>query len=354
VTFRLAHTTDRHLTGTVDDANNLDALFRSLIVQQVDHLVVTGDITEGGEPAGFALLDQKRREYGFGPRRCTVLAGNHDVPGWSHFQHFFGDEFNALHRSLHRGAIKLVTVDSTKVDPRLPNIAGNTPGYLDDDEWTQLENVLRGLARGHAFVVVALHHHLVEVPDGDNLQRLGRLIGRWGPLEDRKKFIDLVAGYGVRLVLTGHSHPARTRSLKRGSTTVGCHIGGATFEVSGYRVFDFDRRRLRSDHWISMCLECSEVGVVTCEECDGEGPHVCDACDDDAEVPCDDCDGGGSQTCPRCEGGDDDCRRCDGEGEVPCSTCDESGHVACDACDGDGCITCGNCDGDGAVDCRCR
>jgi 3',5'-cyclic AMP phosphodiesterase CpdA len=361
MTFRLAHASDLHLTGADGDADKLDALFRSLKEHDVDHLVVTGDVTERGERAGFALLDQKRREHGYGPRRSTVLPGNHDVPGRTHFQRFFGDEFNSAHRSLHRCAIKLVTVDSTKVDPKLPDFAGNTPGYLDAHEWTHLECVLRGLARGSSSIIVALHHHVFVVPDGDNLQRLGRALGkipgaraRWGPLEHRQRFIALLAQHGVGLVLTGHSHPARARALKRGDTTVACHIGGATFEVEGYGIFDFDERRRRREDWISICLACNELSVVDCSDCDGEGQHDCDECDDDAEVECEDCEGEGTVGCPRCDGDDEGCRRCAGEGEVPCGTCDERGFVACDTCGGDGFLTCDSCDGDGDVACGCR
>src|SRR5687768_4746328 len=45
----------------------------------LDHEVITGDLTEDGDPAQFEVLAELLGESGIAAERITLLAGNHDM-----------------------------------------------------------------------------------------------------------------------------------------------------------------------------------------------------------------------------------------------------------------------------------
>jgi len=250
MSYRIAHWSDLHLDGDDSDEAFLTNLFASLKEYSVDHLIVTGDVTDDGESEGFALLDHMRRKHGYGPRKSTVLPGNHDLPGWEDYMDHFGQGFSPLYRKLTNG-LYLVTVDSTKPD-KLPNMFANPQGWLDEGDWKGLVRALDEITELGGEAIVALHHHVFDVPDGDNRQRLGRLFNMWGPLEDSEDFLDLMGQYGVNLVLTGHSHEARIRKVRRHGHPIACHIGGSTSDQHAYRVLDFTDGVLTGKGWVHI------------------------------------------------------------------------------------------------------
>lgn len=48
---------------------------------RVDHLLVTGDLTEDGTPVQFELAAHALHDSGFAPERVTLVPGNHDLYG---------------------------------------------------------------------------------------------------------------------------------------------------------------------------------------------------------------------------------------------------------------------------------
>ncbi len=78
--FRIAHFSDFHLTRLNNDFQRAFALIDDAISQDVDHLVVTGDIVESGQMgvvgSFFAALKQRRWASA---RRLTIIPENHDI-----------------------------------------------------------------------------------------------------------------------------------------------------------------------------------------------------------------------------------------------------------------------------------
>ena len=228
MTFRLAHVSDLHLTGHESDSDFLDGLFASFREYDVDHVLVTGDVSENGESAAFRILDETRRASGFGPARSTVIPGNHDLRGRSAFMRRFGKEVFER-RSLGSGEVCLVTIDSTGHQLTWAN---NPRGWLEDRDLARLGVQLRG--KRAPITLVALHHHVVDVPDEGWTETLGRwtpLVGlppQWGPVERAEELLDVLLKHRVDAVLSGHVHKAYRHVRRRGEHNLRCYVAGST------------------------------------------------------------------------------------------------------------------------------
>lgn len=257
--MRIAHISDLHLADRAKYPRNgftrrdcdrhsprlLKGLLSALRESQIDHLVVTGDLTLSAEVTEFEraadLLAPWARD-----QKLTVLPGNHDV--WTaeaastgRFLRLVGvDGLGARHpEKVYPHLVELspdlvlIALDSARPgeDPH------TTSGLLGSQqlqivrEWVR-EKTLVGKA-----VILALHHHLVlppeRVPSDAYVARM--------PLADADKLVRLIAELPVALVLHGHRHTAFRVDLPgaAGPTPVLC--GG-----SGSRDSDEPVRRARA------------------------------------------------------------------------------------------------------------
>ena len=315
MTFRIAHLSDLHLTGTEEDRDFLHGVFRSAVEYGVDHVLVTGDISDGGQADAFRVLDEKRREFGFGPARSTIIPGNHDLPGRRAFMRRFGREAFVARR-LAGGRVLLTSIDSTGHDW---DRFHNPRGWFTQNDFDQLDRQLR--VRRTPVTLVALHHHLIDVPNDSWYETPARWVGQWGPVEDADALFNLMFAHGVDGVLSGHVHTPYRHIRRRQGHTLQCFIAGATRVQRGYRLLDIDDGGLHDAGRVTLCETCDHLGVRECDECD-----------EDSEVECESCDGVGASTCPRCDGQDETCAVCDRDYTVVCEDCGGRGWVACGEC----------------------
>jgi len=189
-------------------AEVLDALRAELAAAPPDQILISGDLTQLGQPAE---CEQARRwlESLGDPKRVALVPGNHDcllAAPWAatlgRWQPWLsGDQptaesapFPSLRR---RGAVAFVGLSSAV--PTAPLLA---TGRLGAKQRTRLESLLAELGREGRFRVLYLHH--APVPGAD----------RW-----RKRLVDapalaaLIARTGVELVLHGHHHRTRDARL---------------------------------------------------------------------------------------------------------------------------------------------
>jgi len=78
----LAHLSDLHLSGRNDRRalSLLAKMLRHFNAAGIDHLVISGDLSDVASPAGWAPVRDVLREHGFWHfDRATVLPGNHDL-----------------------------------------------------------------------------------------------------------------------------------------------------------------------------------------------------------------------------------------------------------------------------------
>jgi 3',5'-cyclic AMP phosphodiesterase CpdA len=175
----------------------------------VDHLILSGDITQYALEPEFVLARQALGELAEDPSRCTVIPGNHDVftPG-SHRSGRFARHFGQLlHSDLpeHRreGAypfVRLVGREAAVVgllSARVPVVPGVAAGFIGAEQLEGLAAVVKDpRLAGRALLVVVHHAPFTPWGGADHL-----LHG----LRDAKALIGLLKGPRFA-VLHGHIH----------------------------------------------------------------------------------------------------------------------------------------------------
>jgi len=234
--FRLGHVTDPHFRGwegaraglftgkRVIGAVNLvvnrrrrhkmellAALGQDVRAQGLDHLALTGDLSnislEGEWQAALRWL----AEAEFGPETATVIPGNHDayvpdVMESGRFEQLFG-AFQSADLPLDagaaypfvrlRGQVALVGVTSS-----VPTGDLGAWGQVGAAQLGRLAAALAAPALRGKTRVVLIHHPPVLLK-GDESRNL----------KDRRALADLLAGTGAELVLHGHDHRDQRATL---------------------------------------------------------------------------------------------------------------------------------------------
>ena len=223
----------------------------------VDHLVVTGDVTFSGEPREFERAADLLRPFAEAGK-LTVIPGNHDV--WTEdsletarFLRALGPDGKGMRRAapsyphvvpLGDDAV-LVALDSARFgeDP------WETPGRLGSEQLRAARELVREHSKQGRAVVLAFHHHVVLPPERvPSDARVARM-----PLADADQVVRLVAELPVAAVLHGHRHTAFRVDLPgaAGPTPVLCAGSASRVADEPVRrarayVYELDRSGVRS------------------------------------------------------------------------------------------------------------
>ncbi len=278
--MRLGHLSDLHiadrrryprngLTGKDCDKHSSrfgKQLLLALREAQVDHLVVTGDLTASGETSEFERVADLLRPWAE-KGRLTAVPGNHDV--WTEdaaekgrFLRLVGPDGHGMKRpatpyplavSLSPEVV-LLALDSARwgEDP------WRTPGRLGPQQLQATRDLVRQHAKEGRAVLLALHHHVVLPPERIPSDAL---VARM-PLADADKVVRLVAEMPVAAVLHGHRHCAFRLELPAPSGTTPVLCAGSATRVADEPVrrarafvYEVDRGGLRGVETLVASLE---------------------------------------------------------------------------------------------------
>lgn len=178
----------------------LDAVLADIRRNDVDHIVVTGDLCNISLTAEFAQVAAWLEHLG-PPERVTVIPGNHDayVPGaarrgWPRWSAYMGCAAAGTMPSFPFvravGPLSLVALSTAAPSP-----AGYATGRLRSSQRDDFERVLVEMRSQGRPVVVLLHHPPVHGWS----ERRKRLV-------DARGFRDILRRAGADLVLCGHEH----------------------------------------------------------------------------------------------------------------------------------------------------
>lgn len=81
-TVTIAHISDLHLSGWLDRRQiaALDRLLDHFLLEGFDHIVISGDISNGASPGDWKILKESLERHGlYHWEKVTVVAGNHDL-----------------------------------------------------------------------------------------------------------------------------------------------------------------------------------------------------------------------------------------------------------------------------------
>jgi Icc protein len=237
----LAHLSDLHLGRSQADLTGLRRAVSALVEAGVDHVVVTGDITDGGQ---FDQLASFRRLTAPIADRLTVVPGNHDRIGENAGRLLMRGRVVAEARD----GLYLVRVDSTAPHNRRPIDAH---GQLTGDDLDAIEAAL-DRAPARVLVAVLLHHHLHRLPGDDLWEHLAALVGLpWtAELARGPALLRRLRGR-CDLVLHGHRHvPAELVLGADQARPLRVVNAGCTPGLGRSRIFSHQDGHLTGEGWL--------------------------------------------------------------------------------------------------------
>lgn len=265
--MKIAHISDLHISTKMKRRNikNTYKLLEHLLKNNYDHIVITGDITENGTRSEFKMMRKVLSEFNLlDAKKLSMVIGNHDIFGGvqyaedivgfpqkcrkidyieklQEFGHYFSEIFEGVHSptgdlfpyAKDLDETVLVGVNSISKYSRINNLFSSN-GKISHSQVKGLYDIfnhkkyLKYLKRP---LIVMIHHHLYKIPFESNTDA-GRLWSRIEnqtmKLKQRKKFLNFISRYNVKLVLHGHVHES-VEYFKKGMK---CMNGGQTFSCS--------------------------------------------------------------------------------------------------------------------------
>ena len=230
-TRMLAHLSDLHMGRSGEDDAQAEQLALALVEIGIDHVLVTGDVTHKGRRREWELFQETFAAL-LASGRVTVVPGNHDRLGDD-----LGDTIMPGDRvqSVIADGLHVIRVNSTG-DHNRSWIAGH--GLLLAEDLEAIDRALEETPRDH-LPVIALHHHVVPLPEEHAAERLSFLLG-WpftAELGRGRELLDRIRGR-CGLVLHGHRHVPRGVRLQEGMHTIRIFNAGSSTILGGARVFE--------------------------------------------------------------------------------------------------------------------
>jgi 3',5'-cyclic AMP phosphodiesterase CpdA len=230
---RFAHISDVHVGRSLETNASAARLCEVLVESGIEHVIATGDLTHRGterELAAFQAIFAPLIERG----RMTMVPGNHDCLGDDVSQAFMPGR---RVQSVALPGVYIVRVNSTGPHNR-SWINGH--GSLDDADLKAIDAALDAAPAGH-LVVIALHHHVLPMPEEHAMERLSSWLG-FAFTSELTRGRDLIRRARGRcdLVLHGHRHIPRCARLFGAPRPMSVFNAGCSTELGRVRVFAHD------------------------------------------------------------------------------------------------------------------
>jgi 3',5'-cyclic AMP phosphodiesterase CpdA len=229
----------------------VDALMDDLGHAPIDHLVVTGDLTNLSLASEFDAARERLKRLG-DARRVSIVPGNHDAyvrveqsASWNLWSDYFesDDRENAVETSDPRDRFPTLRVRGplavVGLCSALPTRLFDASGTLGNAQLDRLERMLRRLSERDLCRVVSIHHPITV---GATHPR------RW--LRDAESLRSVIARAGADLVVHGHNHRTLLAEIDGpdGSIPVvgvrsASDIGQRKERRAQYHVYEIERNR---------------------------------------------------------------------------------------------------------------
>lgn len=237
----LVHLSDIHIGRSPLDEMRAANLVKRLVTTRVDHVVVTGDLTNKGrkqELERFREIFLPLQSAG----RLTLVPGNHDRLG-----HDVSSEIQAGPRVQTRtvDGLYLIRFDSSGPHNRAW-LSGH--GMMTSNDVQDITAAVLAAPANH-LVALLLHHHPLPLPEDSRAELLSTWLG-WkytAELELGWSMLRAIAGR-CDLVLHGHRHiPRAFKLFEDTARPMSLFNAGSTTELDAARLFSFANGRLSGE-----------------------------------------------------------------------------------------------------------
>ncbi|KZX11170.1 metallophosphoesterase family protein [Methanobrevibacter oralis] len=181
----IVHISDLHISKV-----NFDEDLFMMAVDEINHLspemiILTGDITDNGYYKEYL---QASKLLPFFEAPLFAVPGNHDARnlGYRTFEELIGERSWKLTKDDN---FTVIGIDSSSPD--------ENGGQIGIPQHMWLEHQLDDCVINNNFSVVALHHHVVSIPDTGRERNV---------LSDAGEVLKTLTTHEVDLVLSGHKH----------------------------------------------------------------------------------------------------------------------------------------------------
>ncbi|ABY23264.1 putative 3',5'-cyclic-nucleotide phosphodiesterase [Renibacterium salmoninarum ATCC 33209] len=243
-TLSILHLSDTHVlakglhSNVVDTRQNLLEALRALVpVEELDLVVVSGDVSDDGTAESYRMVQELVENFAsHRGARAIYTMGNHDgrpgfweVLGNGHPDSPAEQDGGQLpvYGSSVLGGFRIISLDTS--------VPGRTHGYLDRGQLDWLTEELGSASE--AGTVLVLHHPPVEpvTPLHDGIE-----------LQNPEDLLEVLHGSDVRLILSGHYHHGLVDSVLLGDQLIPVLVAPGIVNVNDVLASEGHERALRS------------------------------------------------------------------------------------------------------------
>jgi len=271
--LKIAHISDLHLNSFYNDLTykKIKFLLKNISDLKVDHLIITGDLTDNAEQNDFLILRRLLKSFGFlDGKKLSITIGNHDIFGGiqkpddvfyfsdkysnvnyrkmvSDFISYFPEAFEncEYHDKDYFPFIKIldnvlfIGINSIAEYSALTNpFASN--GEVTLNQYNKVYELLSKYSNDYDLKLVLIHHHFNKIKSNSK-SSIGMI---WQNIEkqtmklkNKKRLFKLFKNFNIDLVLHGHLHESKEylrkeiRFLNSGASIKGKHDNLVSFNL---------------------------------------------------------------------------------------------------------------------------
>jgi len=235
--MKIAHISDLHLNTFYRDSHlkEIRTVLRYCKEHDVDHLVITGDITDNASEVNLNIFRKSLAYFGFDSgEKVSVVIGNHDIYGgiqkaeeifnfpercrktdYNKKVHSFNEIMNFsfencvyLSSNNNYPYAKIIGKNSNAEYSTVTNpFASN--GEVQQQQYDEIVKILNEFGNFAKHKIILIHHHFNKL----NVAAKFSSAGLWHNIEKqtmklrkKRKLISLFNDFGISMVLHGHLH----------------------------------------------------------------------------------------------------------------------------------------------------
>ncbi|MGB5531166.1 MAG: metallophosphoesterase [Ignavibacteriaceae bacterium] len=257
----ITHISDLHLNSFFNDSifKRIHFLLKHISERNVDHLIITGDISDNAAEKDLEIFRRMLNRHGFlSGDKVTIVLGNHDIFGGvqkaeeiftfpekcstvnynkqiSNFLSYFPEAFNNCYylspKNFFPFAKRIndtlfIGLNSIAEYSKLSNPFGSN-GEISASQFSEMYELLKSAEKDIKYKIVLIHHHFNKL----KLHSKSTFGSIWGNVEkqtmklrNKRRLFTLFKEFNVDIVLHGHCHESKeyfrkdVRFLNAGAT----------------------------------------------------------------------------------------------------------------------------------------